>query len=182
MSPADRAELEAKELSERIRAVVDSFPSRVTAAEVAQVSPQQIHNLMTGKNNPTLMPIARMAIARGFRLEWVATGDPPMMTPTKRAHVAPVLETAARLATTGPRASQTRIVLKIYNALRFMYAELGREPRDNDLQEAAMTASDLVAVGVELEQRPDLDSAAGEIAARIHRQAHRLNAPTPKKA
>lgn len=62
-------------LRERIRQLADEFPSRTAAAEAAGLSKQQLHNVMTGRNRPSLLPMAQLAAARGRSLDWLVTGD-----------------------------------------------------------------------------------------------------------
>jgi hypothetical protein len=61
-------------LFERIRTVVDAFPSRAEAAKVAEVSLEQIRRISAGDRIPGPLTIARLAVASGYSLDWVWTG------------------------------------------------------------------------------------------------------------
>jgi len=59
--------------------LVERIGTQAHAAEIAGISPQQLHNIMTGKSSPSLMPVAKLAEAAGVRLDWLISGTGPML-------------------------------------------------------------------------------------------------------
>ena len=65
------------ELERRISALVALFGTRTYAAEVAELSTDQLSRYEKG-GTPSFTPLAKLALAKGVRLEWLATGEEPM--------------------------------------------------------------------------------------------------------
>lgn len=65
------------ELGSRIKAVVDLFSTKAEAARVADISTDQLDRYISGKGEVSLSPVARLAQAKGVRLDWLWSGDDP---------------------------------------------------------------------------------------------------------
>lgn len=81
----------APELERRISAVVRLFRSRTEAAIAAGISTDQLARYEKGAA-PSFPPLAKLAIAKGVSLDWLATGagsmygEPPEAAPNKGSH------------------------------------------------------------------------------------------------
>lgn len=62
------------ELATRIKAVVDLYPSRKSAAEAAGVSTDMLSRYMRGDSQPGFVVIANLCLPMSVSLSWVATG------------------------------------------------------------------------------------------------------------
>lgn len=69
--PGSRAEL-----GSRIEAVADALGLRKDAARIADISPDQLARYISGEGEISFTPVARMAAAAGFSLDWVWHGGP----------------------------------------------------------------------------------------------------------
>lgn len=67
------------ELATRILAVVERYPSRTAAAEAARLSTDQLARQIKGQNRPFFDTVARLCAGQGVSLDWVATGQGPML-------------------------------------------------------------------------------------------------------
>ncbi len=65
------------ELGERIRWLLDQFPNRVEAAEIAGVTPEHLASYIAGRAKPPFELVARLAAARNVSLDWLASGEGP---------------------------------------------------------------------------------------------------------
>lgn len=61
------------ELERRISALIGLFKSRTEAASICEMSTDQLARYEKG-GTPSFVPLAKLAIAKGVRLEWLATG------------------------------------------------------------------------------------------------------------
>ncbi|HEY2070680.1 MAG TPA: S24 family peptidase [Rhizomicrobium sp.] len=61
-------------VGERIGWLLDQFPTRAAAADVAGVNRDQLAKYVTGAAKPPLEVIARLCNAKGASIEWLATG------------------------------------------------------------------------------------------------------------
>lgn len=86
-------------LEHRISALVDMFETRTKAAEIAGISTDQLARYTSGKSQPAFVPIAKMAQAMGVSLEWIWTGEGPMLA-------------AERVAGPGPSSAINRKLLQ----------------------------------------------------------------------
>lgn len=79
MSDADRVEF-----GDRVSRVVREFRTQARAAEVADLSVDQLVRIMQGKSAPTAIAIARLAMEAGYDINWIVTGvgDPRMDWPS----------------------------------------------------------------------------------------------------
>lgn len=91
----DHAALEA--LRERIRELVARFPTRARAAQVAGISPQQLHNLVSGRNKPSLLPMARLTAAAGESMDWLVRGSRSPPTAVDQELLGWVIDDLARV-------------------------------------------------------------------------------------
>jgi DNA-binding phage protein len=157
LSPEIRAELGA-----RIRAVVQRFPGQAEAAEVASISTQSLHNLMTGKSLPSLIPLSRLAAAAGIRLEWIATGDPPMLAPNKGGR--PPLD--------------RELLARIFDALARVYREEKVNLPDVELGRLAGDEYDAIVASTE---DADERMTMVKLVAEKHRRALRTEHPASRK-
>jgi hypothetical protein len=64
----------AEQLRSRVEALIDLFSSRTEAARVAAKNPDMITGYIRGRNKPPFDVLARLALAQGVSLDWVATG------------------------------------------------------------------------------------------------------------
>jgi len=84
-NPPDDSELETvvvgsqAELATRMDAVVRLYTSKTSAAKVAGISPEQLSRQLGGRNRPFFDTLARLSLGRGVSLDWVATGEGPML-------------------------------------------------------------------------------------------------------
>lgn len=69
------AELGTAELGTRIDAISQRLGTRENAASIAGLSVDQLVGYIKGRNKPGFLPLARMALAAGVSLDWVATGE-----------------------------------------------------------------------------------------------------------
>lgn len=72
------SQVPAPELERRISALIGLFRSRTEAASVARMSTDQLARYEKG-GTPSFAPLAKLALAKGVRLEWLATGEGPML-------------------------------------------------------------------------------------------------------
>src|ERR1041384_8169770 len=66
------------ELGRRLSAVLELFPSRQKACEVAERAIDQLGKYMRGVPEPPFLPLARLCAVSGTRMEWLATGAGPL--------------------------------------------------------------------------------------------------------
>lgn len=66
------------ELATRMAMVVDLFDTKSMAAKTAGLSPEQLARQVKGLNRPFFDSVARLALAKGVSLDWLATGAGPM--------------------------------------------------------------------------------------------------------
>lgn len=71
------SQVPARELEYRISALVGLFKSRTEAAKVAGMSTDQLARYEKG-GTPSFSPLAKLAVVKGVRLEWLATGEGDM--------------------------------------------------------------------------------------------------------
>ncbi|MEJ0026417.1 MAG: S24 family peptidase [Rhizomicrobium sp.] len=64
-------------MGERIRWLLDQFPNRVEAAEIAGVTPEHLASYIAGRAKPPFELVARLAAARNVSLDWLASGEGP---------------------------------------------------------------------------------------------------------
>jgi transcriptional regulator with XRE-family HTH domain len=77
-SELERAsQVPAPELECRISALIGLFKSRTEAAAVAGMSTDQLARYEKG-GTPSFPPLAKLAVVKGVRLEWLATGSGDM--------------------------------------------------------------------------------------------------------
>lgn len=62
---------------DRLRAVLDSYETRLEAATVAGVGANQLARYLRGNADPTWDVISRLAVDKGVSLNWLATGVGP---------------------------------------------------------------------------------------------------------
>ena len=74
---------------DRISHVIDLYGRRRSAAEAAGKSEDQIAAYRRGRNEPQFTAVVRLAHGLGISLDWVATGQPPMMLAERAQGVAP---------------------------------------------------------------------------------------------
>lgn len=74
------------DLGNRIRVVADMYASRQDAASTAGCSKQSLDKYMKGEQSPTLKTMFMLASGVGVSLDWLATGDGPMLR-SGRQHV-----------------------------------------------------------------------------------------------
>jgi len=68
------------ELETRISKVVDLFDSKLAAANAAGLSADQFARQLKGLNKPFFENVRRLCLAAGVSLDWLATGQGPMMS------------------------------------------------------------------------------------------------------
>lgn len=76
-----------KDLERRISALVALFDSRTEASRVSRLSTDQLLRYERG-GSPSFVPLARLCLAKGVRMEWLATGEGQMMAGVSDAPVA----------------------------------------------------------------------------------------------
>lgn len=57
--------------------MIDSLPTKAEAARIAGKSTDQLSGYVKGKNEPAFTPLANLAAATGYSLDWLATGEGP---------------------------------------------------------------------------------------------------------
>ena len=62
-------------LGDRIRQVVELFDRKKDAARIAGIIPEQLNRWCQAQSEPRFVGIARLAISKGIRMEWIATGE-----------------------------------------------------------------------------------------------------------
>lgn len=70
-----------EDLGARIARVCKLLGGQERGAQVAGVSLSQMKRYITGRNEPKFVDMARLAIAAGVSIRWLATGDGPMLKP-----------------------------------------------------------------------------------------------------
>lgn len=93
------------DLGNRIRAVADMYASRQDAASAAGCSKQSLDKYMKGEQSPTLKTMFMLAKGAGISLDWLATGDGPMLQSGRQYGAA--MATAEPLAPHDAPRSQT---------------------------------------------------------------------------
>jgi hypothetical protein len=120
---------QAHALGDRIREVASAIGTNALAAEVAGVTPQQLHNYTTAKNAPSLLPVAKMAAHAGFRLEWVVFGEGEKRARADAAQT-PLEAAMLRVETALDAAAKVRPALeasaRIFDLADVIYAQLLR--------------------------------------------------------
>lgn len=96
------------ELGRRLSAVMDRIGTRSKASVVAERSADQLWKYARGSVEPPFLPLARLCLAAGARMEWLATGEgemlaglmPPETAPQSQSHALrrDVLKVAVQLA------------------------------------------------------------------------------------
>lgn len=66
-----------RELGTRIKEAANTLGPRENAARVMNVSTDQLARYMRGENEPSVLKVASLAAASGFRLEYLVSGDLP---------------------------------------------------------------------------------------------------------
>jgi len=74
------------ELGRRLTQVLDLFKTRKRAAEIAERSVDMLAKYEKGAVEPPFSGLARLCLAAGVRMEWLATGEKPMLTGVEDAH------------------------------------------------------------------------------------------------
>ena len=77
-------ELETHELGTRIDAISKCLGTRENAAYIAGLSVDQLVSYIKGRSKPGFLPLARLARATGFSLDWLATGKGMMLQVSDR--------------------------------------------------------------------------------------------------
>ena len=67
------------DLGTRISAVAARLGSRGKAAKVAEISDDALYTYISGRAKPSFPPLAKLCAATGVSLDWLATGDGPML-------------------------------------------------------------------------------------------------------
>lgn len=89
--PEWQDQMSLKELGSRLQLVLDHFPNRRSASSVAGISVDQLNAYVKGRNSPPFLVVARLALAAGVRLDWLATGEGSMHPKARQdGQVAPV--------------------------------------------------------------------------------------------
>lgn len=156
------SQVPAPELERRISALVSLFKSRTEAASICGMSTDQLARYEKG-GTPSFVPLAKLAIAKGVRLEWLATGQGDMHGP----------ETASEQGSQGARLD--------VGTLRAAVEVLDKALTDVDATtDAAGRAELVVAIYELLEQGSALD-AAQRVVASMLRAASRATGATVKQ-
>lgn len=93
-----------EEVGRRLSAVMDRLGSRSKASSVAERSADQLWKYSRGSVEPPFLPLARLCLAAGARMEWLATGEGEMLAdetaPQSQSHALrrDVLKVAVQLA------------------------------------------------------------------------------------
>lgn len=159
----------ASSLAARIESVIERYPSKTAAAEAAGVTLQTLRSLTSGKNEPRLGTIARLAEGVRVRLGWIWDGREPELDET-------VPPSRADLS----HEQRVALGMRVQEAIRRVYAGAEREPNADDLLAAAMHATDLIVRALSSPELTDVELAElAERAAAMHRDAlHLASAPT----
>ena len=72
------------DLGNRIRVVADMYANRHDAVSAAGCSKQSLDKYMKGEQSPTLKTMFMLASGVGVSLDWLATGDGPMLRPGRQ--------------------------------------------------------------------------------------------------
>ncbi|MGQ9366106.1 hypothetical protein [Azospirillum sp. A39] len=76
----DAARVDSRtDVSSRMADVANRYPSRMLAAKAARISTDQLARQIKGMNRPFFDTVARLCAGQGVSLDWVATGEGPMM-------------------------------------------------------------------------------------------------------
>ncbi|MBP2231809.1 DNA-binding phage protein [Azospirillum agricola] len=67
------------ELATRMDAVVRLFETKTLAAKAAGITPEQLSRQLKALNRPFFDTMARLCIAKGVSLDWIATGEGAML-------------------------------------------------------------------------------------------------------
>ena len=70
---------ELAKLSQRIEKVLELYPSRALAAKACGKSEDSLWAWTKGKYDPSFTAVALLAVGVGVRIDWLATGQGPMM-------------------------------------------------------------------------------------------------------
>lgn len=98
-------------LAARVEEVADAIGTRRRAAAAAGISPQQLHNLISGKSAPSFLVAGRLAAEAGYDLHWLFTGEGPKL------RTAPEPPSPVEL--------DPRLFGRLLDALTKVYQELG---------------------------------------------------------
>lgn len=69
-------------LASRLREAMRAIGTQLEAADVAQVSVQQVRRYVSGRNPPPIDVVTRIAVAAGYHVEWILTGEGPARRPS----------------------------------------------------------------------------------------------------
>ncbi len=72
----------------RVAAIADLYESRRQAAVTAEVGVSTLQRWIGDEASPAFDSVARLALAKGVSLDWVATGDGPMLLDARKAAAA----------------------------------------------------------------------------------------------
>ncbi len=114
----------AEQLRSRVEALIDLFSSRTEAARVAEKNPDMITGYIRGRNKPPFDVLARLALAQGVSLDWVATGKGEMR-PGSAAAPAPPPSSAVAI--------DEDLMAKIVDGISRTYKDEGARIAPSDL-------------------------------------------------
>lgn len=120
------------QLGMRIRTLVEAVGTQSSAAEVADVSVQQLGRFMRTVNAPSFLPLARLADATGISLDWVATGRGSRSRPDAASTHEPSTSV------------QVRLVIEIVQTILRVYREEGRAIADGEVRRMAETEYEIM--------------------------------------
>lgn len=176
ISESDRAALR-----DRLRRVVGEIGTQAKAAALAQVSVIQMKRYLAGKALPVSYEVAqRLAVAAGYNPEWLLTGSAPERPPPVGSQFEVYARQPLVKGIDGGGAERHRkhvtLTRSISQQLRTLYVDtLGFVPTEEELDDAAETFASLLLLPEQAqEQGIPLSEAAGSLAFRSHRQAHRI--------
>lgn len=90
--------IQASGIGRRIDEIAVRIGTRKNAALVAKVSTDTLQRWIRGENMPAFDTAARLCLAAGVRMEWLATGEGPMLTSEIAAPAAALDEKSLRTA------------------------------------------------------------------------------------
>lgn len=83
-----------EELGLRISVVVDLYDAKNMAAEAANVTWKQLARYLRGLNQPAFVTLAKLCAPKGVSLDWLATGEGPMLVRDRMSQSASEIERA----------------------------------------------------------------------------------------
>lgn len=109
------------ELGRRLERVADLYPSRKVAAEVAGKSVDMLAAYLKGRIDPPLGAVQRLCADKGISVDWLLTGEGPMMVADRQLAEPPALPAPAPASTPVAAAIDEDLMARVAEGIADIY-------------------------------------------------------------